>query len=206
QNESTWESFTATFQNTMFFKLVEKITGNQAGSGGYITLKNSNWLLSIVLPRQPHFINQPDNAYVCWGYGLFSDKKGNYITKKMSECAGEEILIELCQHLGFKKEMPLILKTSNCIPCLMPYITSQFLPRKKGDRPSVAPERLSNMAFIGQFCEIPEEISFTVEYSVRSAQLAVISLLKLNKKATPIYKGQYNLKVLYNTLKTILFA
>ena len=206
QNESTMESFTATFRDPAFFKLVEKMTGNQAGSGGYITLKDSNWLLSVVLPQQPHFINQPDNAYVCWGYGLFSNEKGNFTPKKMSECTGEEILAELCRHLGFKKEIPSILKTSNCIPCLMPYITSQFLPRKKEDRPPVAPEGLSNMAFIGQFCEIPNETSFTVEYSVRSAQLAVISLLKLNKKETPIYKGQYNLKVLYSTLKTILFA
>jgi oleate hydratase len=42
-----------------------------------------------------------------------------------------------------------------CIPCLMPFITRQFLPRERGDRPDVLPEGSANLAFIGQFCELP---------------------------------------------------
>jgi oleate hydratase len=41
---------------------------------------------------------------------------------------------------------------------MKPFITSQFLRRAKGDRPQVVPERSKNLAFIGQFCELPEDV------------------------------------------------
>ena len=40
--------------------------------------------------------------------------------------------------------------------------TSQFL-RHKGDRPQVVPSGSNNLAFIGQFCELPDDVVFTVE-------------------------------------------
>ena len=55
--------------------------------------------MSIVLAHQPHFINQPENIFVFWGYGLFPDRIGNFVKKPMSECTGEEILLELFHHL-----------------------------------------------------------------------------------------------------------
>lgn len=54
------------------------------------TFKDSNWFMSIVLPNQPHFINQPEDVSVFWGYSLFTNNEGNYV-KKMSECTSEEI-------------------------------------------------------------------------------------------------------------------
>jgi oleate hydratase len=63
-----------------------------------------------------------------------------------------------------------------------------MLPKKYTDRPQVVPKTSLNFAFLGQFCEIPEDIVFTVEYSIRSAQIAVYKLLNLDKKVTPIYK------------------
>ena len=68
---------------------------------------------------------------------------------------------------------------------MMPFITSQFLPREKGDRPQVVPEGSTNLAFIGQFCELPDDVVFTVEYSIRSAQTAVYTLLGLNRSRRP---------------------
>ena len=108
----------------------------------------------------------------------------------MSECNGEEILTEVCLHLGFTKNLEAILQSANCIPCMMPYITSQFLPRKKSDCPLVIPKNTKNFAFIGQFCEIPDEIPFTVEQSTRSAMIAVRKLLGIKKKIPPIYKNK----------------
>lgn len=200
-DESKFESFTVTFKNSLFFSLMEKFTGNKAGTGGGITFKNSNWVLSMALPHQPHFINQPENTYVLWGYGLFPDKEGNFIKKKMTECSGEEILTELCLQLGFKKELPEIIKASICIPCLMPYITSQFLPRAIGDRPPVIPRKSVNFAFIGEYCEIPDDIVFTMEYSVRSAIIAVYGLLGIKKKIPAIYRGQYDPKIIEDVFK-----
>jgi oleate hydratase len=202
-DESKWESFTVTLKDPTFFKLMENFSGNKPGTGGLVTLKDSNWLMSIVLAYQPHFLNQPENVQVFWGYGLFPDKKGNYVQKKMSECTGEEILIELCSHLRFNADLQKILQTSNCIPCMMPFITSQFMPRKGTDRPKVVPKGSTNLAFLGQYCEIPDDVVFTVEYSVRSAQIAVYTLLGIDKQIPAIYKGQHDIKVVFNSFITM---
>jgi oleate hydratase len=202
-DESKWESFTVTLKDPTFFKLMENFSGNKPGTGGLVTLKDSNWLMSIVLAHQPHFLNQPENVQVFWGYALFPDKKGNYVQKKMSECTGEEILIELCSHLRFNADLQKILQTSNCIPCMMPFITSQFMPRKDTDRPKVVPKGSTNMAFLGQYCEIPDDVVFTVEYSIRSAQIAVYTLLGIDKQIPAIYKGQHDPKVIFNSFITM---
>jgi oleate hydratase len=200
-DKSKWESFSVTFKDKTFSDLMENFSKNKPGTGGITTIKDSNWLISVITPAQPHFLNQPGDINVFWGYALFPDKEGNYVHKKMSECTGEEIMIEVCSHLGFTKELPKILESSDCIPCIMPYITSQFMPRKRGDRPNVIPKGTSNFAFIGQFCEIPNEIVFTVEQSVRSAMIAVYGLLGIKKDIPSIYQGQYDPKVAKEWLK-----
>ena len=86
-------------------------------------------------------------------------------------------MTELLGHLRADAQLDDILKSCICIPCMMPFITSQFLCREKGDRPKVRPEGAKNFAFVGQFCELLDDVVFTVEYSVRSAQTAVYSLL-----------------------------
>lgn len=68
----------------------------------------------------------------------------------------------------------------------------------------MVPEGSTNLAFIGQFCEIPDDVVFTVEYSVRAAQIAVYSLLHLEKEPPPMYKGEHDMRVLFNALKTAL--
>jgi oleate hydratase len=133
--------------------------------------------MSIVLAHQPHFLNQPAGIQVFWGYALFPDRIGNFVAKPMADCNGAEILLELCGHLRFDPET---VGTANCIPCRMPYITSQFMPRLPGDRPLPVPPNSKNLAFISQFVEIPDDDVFTVEYSVRAAQMAVYELLAIN--------------------------
>ncbi len=201
---SGWESFTITFKNKVFLNLMEELTGNSDGTSGGTTISSSNWVMSIVVPYQPHFVDQPDNLFVCWGYSLRQNKKGNFVEKKMSQCSGEEILIELIEHLGFNNKRKEILESATCIPCVMPYITSQFSPRQKGDRPQVVPAGSENFAFLGQFCEIPDDIVFTVEYSIRSAQIAVYKLLNIDKKIEPIYKGYYYPKNIYRLIKAMI--
>jgi oleate hydratase len=168
-----------TLKNPEFFDLMDKFSGNEAGTGGLVTFKDSNWLMSIVLAHQPHFLNQPTDVQVFWGYALFPDRVGNFIPKAMADCNGAEILEELCGHLRFDLE---ILKTANCIPCRMPYITSMFMPRLQGDRPLPVPPDSKNFAFISQFVEIQADTVFTVEYSVRAAQIAVYELLGIPLK------------------------
>ena len=201
--QSKWLSFTVTCKDPTFFRLMEEFSGNTAGTGGLVTFQDSNWLMSIVLPMQPHFRNQPDSVEVFWGYALFPDKIGDYVRKPMSECTGAEILTELCGHLRFHKEMPRILKTSICIPCMMPYITAQFMPRNPGDRPAVVPKGSTNLGFMSQFCEVPGDCVFTVEYSVRAAQMAVYQLMGIKKPIPQIHHYNRNPKILYEAAKTL---
>jgi oleate hydratase len=202
-DDSKWVSFTTTLHNSTFFRLIRDLTGNVPGEGGLITFPESNWLASIVLPHQPHFIGQPSDVEVFWGYGLFVDRPGNFVKKPMSECTGREIMTEILGHLRIEREAKEILETCTCNPCMMPFVTSQFLRRGKGDRPQVIPDRSTNLAFIGQFCELPDDVVFTVEYSVRSAQTAVYSLLGLKRTPPPVYKGHYNPRILLKAFRTL---
>ena len=91
----------------------------------------------------------------------------------------------------------------NVIPCMMPYIDSQFQPRKMSDRPKVVPEGSVNFAMISQFVEIPEDMVFTEEYSVRAARIAVYTLTGYKgKKICPVTPYKKNPKVLKDALKT----
>lgn len=191
--QSYWHSFTATLKDTSFFDQMEKFTGNVAGTGGLVTFKDSNWLMSVVLYHQPHFINQPPEVQVLWGYALYPDRVGNYVAKPMSECTGEEILRELCGHLNF--DMEETFAAANCIPCRMPYITSMFMPRAWSDRPLPVPKNSKNLAFVSQFVEIPDDVVFTVEYSVRAAQMAVYELLGIDRKVPEITRYDKSPKV-----------
>jgi oleate hydratase len=203
-DESRWLSFTITLKDPLFFNLMEAFTGNAAGTGGLVTFTDSSWLMSLVLPYQPHFIDQPTDVQVCWGYGLFVDQEGDFVKKKMVDCTGEDLLVELLGHLQFAEYKERILASAICIPCMMPLITSQFMPRITGDRPQVRPIGTANFAFIGQYCEIPDDVVFTVEYSVRTAQTAVYSVLGLYKHISPIFKGQQNPAVLFGAAKAFV--
>jgi oleate hydratase len=85
----------------------------------------------------------------------------------------------------------------------MPYITSQFLARRRADRPQVVPEGSVNLAFIGQFAEVPDDVVFTVEYSVRTAWTAVAQLLNLDNRPPAVYKGHHDPHVLAAALETM---
>ena len=191
-SESVWESFTVTLKDAVFFGKMEAFSGNRAGTGGLVTFKDSNWLMSIVLAHQPHFIDQPAGIQVFWGYALHPNRVGNFIAKPMSDCTGKEILQELCGQLNFDLDA---VASAICIPCRMPYITSMFMPRANADRPAPVPKTSKNLAFVSQFVEIPEDVVFTVEYSVRAAQMAVYALLGIERQIPPILHHDRSIRV-----------
>ena len=200
---SKWISFTTTLHDPTFLRLVRDLTGNVPGEGGLITFPESAWLLSLVIPHQPHFLDQPKGVDVFWGYALMVDRPGDFVPKPMSQCSGREIMTELLGHLGIVTEAAAILEACVCIPCMMPFVTSQFLPREKGDRPDVLPKGTHNLAFMGQFCEVPDDVVFTVEYSIRSAQLAVYGLLDLQLDPPGVYKGAFDPRVLLRAFRAL---
>jgi oleate hydratase len=195
--ESYWHSFTVTLKDTAFFDHMERFSGNEAGTGGLVTLFESNWLMSIVLYHQPHFPDQPADVQVLWGYALHPDRIGNFVAKPMAQCSGKEILAELCGHLNCDTSM---FESAICIPCRMPYITSMFMPRAAGDRPLPIPANTKNFAMISQFVEIPVDVVFTVEYSVRVAQTVVYQLLGIDRQVTPITPNDKSIKVEINSV------
>ena len=201
--QSRWVSFTTTLHDPAFLHLVRDLTSNAPGEGGLVTFPDSAWLLSIVVPHQPHFLGQPESVGVAWGYGLNMDRPGDFTGKPMPACTGREIMAEVLGHLRLEAEAAAILQTCICIPCMMPFITSQFMPRRRGDRPRVLPDGTHNLAFIGQFVELPQDVVFTVEYSIRSAQVAVHGLLGLPHGPPAVYQGRFDPHVLLRAFRAL---
>ncbi|MFI6559397.1 oleate hydratase [Streptomyces sp. NPDC050534] len=202
--ESRWESFTVTAKDPVFLDALAELDGRETGRGGLMTFTASSWLLTIVANRQPVYRGQPEGVSVWWGYGLFPGRAGDHTAKPMTMCSGREILEEVLHHLHFDEELSArVLETSTVVPCVMPYITSQFLVRRREDRPAVVPAGSVNLAFIGQFAEVPDDVVFTVEYSVRTAWTAVARLLHLDRQPPAVYKGHHDPHVLAAALETM---
>lgn len=202
-DKSKWPTFVVTSRDSTFIDLYEELTGNKPGQADMVTFRDSSWHMSILVPHHPHFLDQPDDIYIWGGCGLVPDEVGDYVKKKMSDCNGEELLTEVCHHFGFTEELPHIIETSTCIPQMMPYEMSHFLPRKISDRPQVVPEGSTNLAFMGQFTESGECVML-VESSVRCAMMAVYSLLDVDKEVPPLYTGIYSPRAWFRTLRTVL--
>ena len=124
-------------------------------TGGLVSIRDSNWLLSWNVEREPHFPDQPHDMLLCHFYGAYSDRPGNYVKKAMRDCTGEEIAQEWLYHLGVPLDQiaELAANSVDSKPCMMPYITAFFLPRSGGDRPDVVPQGAVNFGFLGQFAE-----------------------------------------------------
>ena len=199
-----WVTFTVTTRDPTLFRDLAGLTGIDPGRAGLISLVDSPWLITVVAFHQPHFLKQPEDVMVWWGFGLYPDKLGRFVQKRMSECSGAEILTETILQLGLGEERHHIIDVSNCIPCLLPYAGNVWAVRKESDRPKVIPDGAKNFAFIGQFCEIPKDTMFTMEYSVRSASQAVSGLFKLPDTTPPVYEGWKDLRAVGAAIKTFL--
>lgn len=203
--QTNWVSATVTTLDDRIPPYVQRICqrdpfSGKVVTGGIVTVKDSNWLLSWTLNRQPQFRSQPKNQLVGWMYGLFSDKPGNFINKPMRECSGEEICMEWLYHIGVPESeiVDIAEHSANTIPCMMPYITAFFMPRRAGDRPAVVPEGSVNFAFIGQFAETVRDTIFTTEYSIRTGMEAVYTLLNIDRGVPEVWGSAYDIRELLN--------
>jgi oleate hydratase len=167
-------------------------------TGGIVSVKDSSWLLSWTLNRQPHFKAQPKDQLVVWIYGLFPNKPGDYIKKPMKDCTGIEIAEEWLYHIGVpeSKIHDLAVNSTNTIPCMLPYAMSYFMPRALGDRPLVIPKNSVNLAFIGNFAETQRDTVFTTEYSVRTAMEAVYTLLEIDRGIPEVFASAFDIRAL----------
>jgi oleate hydratase len=204
--DSRWVSFTVTTTGTEFLEQMSALTGSETGRGGLVSLIDSPWLLSLSIFHQPEIICQPPGTYVLWGYGLYPGNTGSYVKKGMDECTGAEILEELLRQLRFdQKRLDLIMGSSICIPCDMPYVNNIWLTRIPTDRPRPVPEGSTNLGLIGQYVEVSRDVAFTIEYSARTAWEAIHLLLKRGPPPPPVYQAQYDPKALIAALKLFVF-
>ncbi|KPH13192.1 oleate hydratase [Chryseobacterium sp. ERMR1:04] len=206
--KSSWESATLTCRPSAFTEKLKELCVNdpysgRTATGGIVTITDSNWVMSFTCNRQPHFPTQPDDILVVWVYALLMDKEGNYIKKAMPECTGNEILAELCHHVGIIDELDNVIENTIVRTAFMPYITSMFMPRAQGDRPRVVPEGCTNLGLVGQFVETNNDVVFTMESSVRTARIAVYSLLNLNKQVPDINPLQYDIRHLLKATQAL---
>lgn len=208
---TNWESATVTTLDNRIPKYIEKICkrdpfSGKVVTGGIITVKDSSWLMSYTLNRQPHFKEQPKDQLVVWVYGLFTDVPGDYIKKPMRECTGIEITEEWLYHMGVpEREIhDMAVNSAHCVPCMMPYITAFFMPRTKGDRPKVVPDGCVNFAFIGQFADTVRDTVFTTEYSVRTAMEAVYTLLNVDRGVPEVFNSCYDIRVLLDSTSKMM--
>ena len=201
-DENKWESFTLTMHGDTLLKRIVEFSNNDPGTGALMTWVDSGWLMSIVVPYQPHFPNLPEDTYTLWGYGLLIDDEGDYVKKKMSRATGQEILTELVHQLGFEDILDEVLATTDVTTVMIPYASALFSRRVPEDRPKVVPARSTNFAFLGQFTELPKDTVFTVEYSVHGAMHAVYELFGVDKQIPPIYHGLLDPKVGVKTLES----
>lgn len=138
------------------------------------------------MPLQPVAPDQPESVQFMWSYGLHANNCGTYVKKPMTQCSGEEIMREFLYYCGLEDKI------------------DEIMPRKLKDRPEVIPAGNRNLAFIGQFVELEGDVVFTVETPVRTAMIAVYRMLHLDRPITPLFQGQYDIRMVNVALKTLL--
>ncbi len=103
-------------------------------TGGIVTARDSNWLLSWTFNRQPQFRDQPRGQLVV-DLRPVQRQAGQLCEKPMRECTGREICMEWLYHMGCPREIAeLAAHSANTVPCMMPYITAFFLGRRRPAR------------------------------------------------------------------------
>ncbi|MBP3520841.1 MAG: oleate hydratase, partial [Oscillospiraceae bacterium] len=178
----------------------DPLSGNVV-TGGIVTARDSGWLLSWTINRQPQFHSQPKDQCLVWLYGLFPNAVGDFVKKPMKDCTGKEICMEWLYHIGVPEDRieELAAHSANTVPTMMPFASAYFMPRAEGDRPDVVPEGAVNFAFLGQFAEVERDTVFTTEYSVRTAMEAVYGLLGVDRGVPEVWGSVYDIRELLHS-------
>src|SRR5215472_12714020 len=203
-SDSHWVTFTVTTTGMEYLDLMSALTGSETGRSGLVSLIESGWLLSLSVFHQPEIIGQPPGTYVWWGYGLFPERNGNFVRKRMDECTGAEILEEVLRQLRFDRQLDAIMTSSICVPCDMPYANNIWMPRTLTDRPRlfrrgrpISDSSASTWRFRGMWhspSNIPPARRGKRFTSCSSAA-----------PPPPVYQAQRDLKALLAALKVFVF-
>ena len=85
-DQSTWESASLTTLDDKIPPYIQRICqrdpfSGRVVTGGIVTIRDSSWLMSWTVNRQPHFKKQPHDKLVIWIYGLFTDRPGDFVSE-----------------------------------------------------------------------------------------------------------------------------
>ena len=78
------------------------------------------------------------------------------------------------------------------------------MPRRRSDCPDYVPEGCTNLGFLGQYVEHPDDASFTVELSVRTAMETVYRLTGLEKDVLEVYPSRYDVRYMLERAKRFM--
>ncbi len=204
--DSNWVSATVNTLDDKILPYIQKICkrdplSGKVVTGGIVSVRDSGWLLSWTINRQPQYRNQPQGQVLIWLYGMFSDRPGDYVKKSMRDCTGIEICEEWLYHLGVPEDRikDLAENSARTVPVMMPFASAYFQPREAGDRPNVVPAGSVNFAFIGNFAETPRDTVFTTEYSIRTAMEAVYTLANVDRGIPEVWGSVYDVRDLLDS-------
>ncbi len=184
ESESMLESFTITTEDLGFFDNLRASSRCTSEAGAFIFLKDSHWKMSLCIPSQPVFPQQPQNVRVLWGLAHSPEYEGNYVNKPMLHCAGTDIMDELLAHLGLHYQAPL--SRTVTIPRAMPRMSAMLLTRDPNDRPRVIPRAFANVGLVGHFAEVPKHTCVDVSYGILTARMAVFGLMGSQAHVEPL--------------------
>jgi oleate hydratase len=201
--DTAWLSFTLTTTTPDLTWYISHLTGNRDGTGGLVTFRDSPWLLTLAVPPQPHFTGQAATARTALGYGMRLDVPGDHVPVTMPLANGRQLLEELIGQLGMTRNASGVRANTKTNSVLLPYAGSPLLPRHPGDRPDPVPAGARNFAFLGQYVEIPGDVAFSMEYSVRSAMHAVYGLLGVDREIPAAYRSPRDLDAARRALEFV---
>jgi oleate hydratase len=208
-DHSEFVIWSCTTKGKVWDRLALDLTGNKRmGEQHEIVFPDSPWRNIFHVPWQPLVPNQSPDTTIIMGMCEHCGNKGEFVKKPMWACTGEEILTEFSYAFGWEKELPEIIKNSEMTVYYEPYVTSMFLPRNRFDRPKVVPNRSTNLAFIGEYTEMPEDTVFMVSYSTKSAQLAVHQLFGVTNIpiTPPVAHNKWNPYWFFKGVKAVLIG
>jgi oleate hydratase len=87
-DENKWESFTLTMHDRTLLDRITKYSGDEPGTGALMTWVDSGWLMSIVVPYQPHFPDMPEDTYTLWVTGCSSMPTGTMSRRRCRRLPG----------------------------------------------------------------------------------------------------------------------
>ncbi len=168
---------TVTLNSNLFMSLLENYTSTPLGADAFITIKDSPWVYSLDTSVQPRTWGK---VFVLRAVSLAPYEPGRFVKKPMTESNGTEALYELVCALQMQKYWDEIAETVvNAVVCIQPYALAPTLP---GEKAPIIPENCENLALTGRFCNVEGENVLSAEYAVKSARIAVYTLIRCMRK------------------------